>query len=58
MSELDYYTVRNKAIELGVIKVSEIDGSHSFNASPEKLYALVLSFSSNHAIGKLTGINV
>lgn len=44
MSDLNYYSVRDKAIELGIIKVSEKDGSHSFNASPDKLYALVLSF--------------
>lgn len=54
-AHINYYTVREKAIELGIIKVSEIDGSHSFNASPEKLYALVLSFAGNH-VGSVNGM--
>lgn len=50
-ADINYYTVRDKAIELGIIKVCEKDGSHSFNASPEKLYALVLSFANKPVAG-------
>jgi hypothetical protein len=47
--QIDYYAVEVKAIELGLIKISDIDGSHSFNVSMNKLYALILSFADNQA---------
>lgn len=45
--QLDYYSIQAKAIQLGIIKVSDIDGSHSYNCSMDKLVKLVLESNNN-----------
>ena len=39
--QIDFYQLQKDCIELGIIKVSDVDGSHVFNANLTKIYTIV-----------------
>lgn len=39
--QINYHKLQQQCIDLGIVKVSDVDGSHTFNASMSKLYLLV-----------------